>query len=151
MRTDNGTKYESNEFNYYCREAGIKRETTTAYTPEQNGVVKKKNRTIIEATRVMLHHQGLSKFLWGEAANTAVYVQNRSPHQVLDFKIPEEFFSGKKPYVSHFRIFGCLVYFHVPKEKRNKLEASGKKGTFVGYNENTKAYKIYKLVKEKLK
>lgn len=91
----------------------------------------------MEAIRAMLHDQGLPKFLWGEAASTTVYVKNRSPHQALDFKTLEEVFTGKKPNVSHFRIFGCSVYFHVPKEKRNKLEASGKKGIFVGYNENS--------------
>ena len=118
MRTDNGTDY---EFNDYCRVVEIKRQTTTPYTPEQNGVVERKNQTIIEATCAMLHDQGLLKFLWGEVANTVVYVQNRSPHQALDFKTPEEVFTGKKPDVSHFKIFGCPVYFHVPKEKRNKL------------------------------
>ena len=57
-------------------EAGIKRETTTPYTPEQNGVAERKNRTIMEAVRAMLHDQSLPKFLWAEAANIAVYVQN---------------------------------------------------------------------------
>ena len=74
LRIDNGTEYESNEFQNYCREAGIKRETTTPYTPEQNGVALRKNRSIVEAVRAMLHDQGLPKFLWVEAANTAVYV-----------------------------------------------------------------------------
>ena len=84
---------------------GIKRETTTPHTPEQNGVAERKNRTIVEAARAMLCDQGLPKFLWGEAANTAVYIQNRCPHSALDSKTPEEVFSGKKPDVSHFRIF----------------------------------------------
>jgi len=89
----------------------------------------------MEATCAMIYDQGLPKFLWGEVANTAIYVQNRSSHQALDFKTPEEVFTSKKLDVSHFRIFGCPVYFHVPKEKRNKMEASKKKGIFVGYNE----------------
>ena len=76
LRTDNGTEYESNEFKNFCREAGIKRETTTAYTLEQNGVAERKNRTIVEAARAMLCDQDLPKFLWGEAANTIVYIQN---------------------------------------------------------------------------
>jgi len=97
----------------------------------------------MEATCVMLHDQGPLNFLWGGAANTVVYVQNRSTHQALDFKTLEEVFTGKKPNISHFRIFGCPLYFHVPKEKRNKLEASGKKRIFVGYSENSKAYRIY--------
>ena len=149
LRTDNGTKYESNEFNDYCREIGIKRETTTGYTPEQNGVAKRKNRTILEVARAMLYDQGLPKFLRGEVANTAVYVQYRCPHSALDSKTSEEVFSGMKPNVCHFRVFGSPVYFHVPKEKRSKLDASGKKGTFLGYSETSKAYRIMCLVKEK--
>eukprot|EP00253_Pinus_taeda_P015860 PITA_15860 len=143
LRTDTGTEYESNEFNDYCREYGIKTETTTAYIPEQNGVAKRKNRSIIEATHAMLHDQGLPKFLWGEVANTTVYIQNQCPHQALDSKTLEEVFTGKKPDVSHFRMFGSPIYFHVPKEKRSRLDASRKKGTFVGYSENSKAYRIY--------
>ena len=74
-RTDNGTEYDSNEFNDFYREAGIKRETTTVYIPEQNGVAERKNMTIVEATRAILCDQGLPKFLWGEA-DTVVYIQN---------------------------------------------------------------------------
>ena len=113
------------------------------YTPEKNGVAERNNRTIVEATCAMLCDQGLPKFLWGEVVNTVVYVQNRCPHSALDSKNPEEVFSGKKPDVSHFRVFGCPVYFHVSKEKRSKLDASGKKGMFVGYSETSKAYRIY--------
>ena len=143
LTTNNGTEYESNEFNDFCREVGIKRETSVPYTPKQNDIAERKNRTIMEATCAMIYDQGLPKFLWGEAANTTVYVQNRSLHQALDFKTPEEFFTGKKPHVSHFRIFDCPVYFHVPKWKKNKLEASRKKGIFVSYIESSKAYRIY--------
>lgn len=143
LRTDNGTEYESNEFHDFCKEAGIKRETTTPYTPERNGVEERKNRTIMEAVCAILHDQRLPKFLWAEAANAAVYVQNRCPHQALGSKTLEEMFAGKKPDVSHFRIFGSPVYFHVPIEKMNKLGASRKKGIFVGYGENTKGYRIY--------
>jgi len=101
LRTDNGTKNESNEFHDFCKEAGIKRENKTPYAPEQNGVAKRKNRTIVEAVCAMLHDQRIPKFLWAEAANTVVYVQNRCPHQALDSKTPEEMFTGKKPDVSH--------------------------------------------------
>ena len=72
-----------------------------------------------------------------------MYVHNHTPYKVLDNKTPEETFSGEKPKVSHLRIFGCPVYIHIPKEKRTKLDPSGKKGIFVGYNENSKAYRIY--------
>jgi len=81
--------------------------------------------------------------LWAEAYMTTVYVQNRSPHQILKNITPEEAFTKVKPEIGHFRIFGCPIYLHVPKEKRSKLEPSGRKGTFVGYSESSKAYQIY--------
>jgi hypothetical protein len=65
------------------------------------------------------------------------------PHKPLEEKIPEEVFTGKKPSVDHLRIFGSPIYIHVPKEKRTKLEPFGKKDTFVGYSETSKAYRIY--------
>jgi hypothetical protein len=81
--------------------------------------------------------------LWGEAAMTAIYVQNISLNHILKDMTPKEAFLGKKPNVEHLKIFGCHVYFHIPKDKRNKLEPSGKKGIFMGYSESSKAYRIY--------
>jgi hypothetical protein len=89
-------------------------------------------------------------YLWGEAAMTTIYVQNISPHRILKDMTPEEAFSGNKPNVEHLRIFGCPVYFHIPKDKRKKLEPSGNKGIFVGYNESSKAYRIYILEQHKV-
>jgi hypothetical protein len=91
----------------------------------------------------MIHDQNLPMILWAEASMTAVYIQNRSPHKILRNMTPEEAFTGVKPEVGHFRIFECPVYFNVPKEKRTKLDPSGRKGTFVGYSESSKAYRIY--------
>jgi hypothetical protein len=88
----------------------------------------------------MIHDQSLPMTLWEEACMTIVYVQNRSPHQILKNITPEEAFTKVKHDIRHFRIFGCPVYLHVPEEKRSKLEPSGRKGTFVGYNESSKAY-----------
>jgi hypothetical protein len=99
--------------------------------------------TICEVARAMMYDQNFSLSLWAEAASTTVYIQNRCPHKALEEKTPEEVFIDKKPSVDHLRIFGSLVYIHVPKEKRTKLEPSGKKGTFLGYNETSKAYQIY--------
>jgi hypothetical protein len=76
---------------------------------------------------------------------TTVYVQNKSPHKTVRNMTPEEAFTRVKPEVGHFKIFGCPVYIHIPKEKRTKLDPSGRKGTFVGYSESSKAYRIYIL------
>jgi hypothetical protein len=143
LRSDNGGEYTSKEFMDFCAGEGIRRELTVPYNPQQNGVAERKNRAIVGAARAMLHDQGLPLFLWVEACYTAVYLQNRSPHMVVGSMTPEEAFSGKKPEVGHFRIFGCITYSYVPSEKRTKLEPMAKRGIFVGYSETSKAFRIY--------
>jgi transposase InsO family protein len=143
LRSDNGGEYTSKEFVNFCKDVGIKRELTTPYNPQQNGVAERKNRTILEAVKTMIHDQDLPMCLWAEATMAVVYVQNRLFHSALGLKTPEEMFTGKKPEVSHLKIFGCPVFIHIPKEKRNKLDPSGKKGIFVGYCEVSKAFRIY--------
>jgi hypothetical protein len=104
---------------------------------------RRKNRTFIEANKATIHDQHLPMIICAEASMTAVYGQNRSPHQILKNMTTEKAFTEVKPEVEHFRIFGCPVYLHVPKEKRSKLDPSGRKGTLVGYSESSKAYRIY--------
>ena len=99
----------------------------------------------MEAARAMLHDQELPMHLWTEAARTMVYVQNRTPHRVLENKTLEEVFSSKKLEVSLLRIFSCQAYLHIPKEKRTKLDSYGNKVIFVGYSESSKDYRIYFL------
>jgi hypothetical protein len=103
----------------------------------------KEKKTIMEAVKTMIHDRDLPMCLWAEAAMEVVYVQNRLSHSALGLKTPEEMFTGKKPEVSHLKIFGCPIFIHIPKEKRNKMEPSGKKGIFVGYCEVSKAFRIY--------
>ena len=104
---------------------------------------ERKNRYIVGAVRAMLHDQSLPFFLWAEACSTVVYLQNRSLRRVVGNKTPKESFTGKKPEVSHFRIFGCLTYSHVPSGKRTKFEPTAERGIFVGYDETSKAFRIY--------
>jgi hypothetical protein len=82
----------------------------------------------------MMHDVDLPMFLWIEACNTTAYILHWSYHRILKDKTPEEAFAGDKPKVSHFRVFGCLVYIHVHDEKRSKLDPSSLKGIFVGCN-----------------
>ena len=82
-------------------------------------------------------------FLWVEACNTTIYLQNKILHRLLEGKTLEEAFTGVKPEIKHLKIFDYLVYIHVPEEKRMKFEPSREKGMFVGYNETSKAYKIF--------
>jgi transposase InsO family protein len=143
LRSDNGGEYTSKEFMDFCSGEGIRRELIVPYNPQQNGVAKRKNRAIVGAMRAMLHDQGMLLFLWVETCYIAVYLQNRSPHRVVGSMTPEEAFSGKKPEVGHFRIFGCITYSYVPSEKRKKLEPMAERGIFVGYSETSKDFCIY--------
>ena len=99
----------------------------------------------MEAVKTMIHDQDLPMSLWEEAEKIAVYVQNQLSHSALGFKTPAEMFSEKKPEVIHLKIFGCPVFVHIPKEKRTKLDPSGKKGIFIGYCEVSKAFRVYIL------
>jgi hypothetical protein len=140
---DNGGYYTSNEFNNFCKEAWIKRELTVSYNHQQNGVMERKNRSIISSSMTLIHDQELAMFIWEMACNTKIYLQNMSPHRILGGKTPEEAFSGVKPNIGNLRIFGCTVYVHVLVDKRMKLEPFRKKGIFVGYNETSKDYMIF--------
>jgi hypothetical protein len=97
----------------------------------------------MEAVKAVIHDQDIPMHLWEEAARTTMYVQNRLSHSALGFKTPEKLFSRKKPEVRHLKIFGCPVFVHIPKEKRTKLDPSGKKGIFIGHCEVSKAFRIY--------
>ena len=115
--SDNGVEFTSSEFGKYCKEDGIKRELTIPYNPRQNGVAERKNRSIMEAMKAMIHDQDLPMYLWAEAARTTVYVQNRISHSALGNKTPEEMFTEENPEVSHLKIFGCSVYYTFPRRK----------------------------------
>ncbi|CAL2253823.1 unnamed protein product [Prunus armeniaca] len=91
---------------------------------------ERKNRTVVEMARTMMHEKKIPFKFWAEVVNTAVYLQNRSPTSALDNTTPFEKFSGRKPGVKHLRIFGSLCYIHIPSQKRHKLEETGEKGVF---------------------
>jgi hypothetical protein len=120
LRSDNGGEFTSEEFKEYCKEVGIKRELSTPYNPQRNGITERKNRAIMEAVKAMIHDQDLPIHLWAEATKMTMYVQNKSPHKVLENKTLEEMFSGEKPKVIHFRIFGYPVFLFTSLRKRGQ-------------------------------
>jgi hypothetical protein len=141
LRCDNGSEYINANLKAYCRDNGIKLETTVRYTPEQNGAAERLNRTLMDKVRPMLAASALPKHLWADAVVTANYVRNRSPVSGRD-KTPYELFYGSKPDVSNLRTFGARAYALTPKPLRNKLEDTSELGRFLGYPAGTKGYKI---------
>ena len=113
------------------------------YTPQQNGVAERKNRALKEMETCKMEENGLSPKLWDEAINCVAYVQNRSPHKALDGKTPYEAWSGHKPNVSHFRVFGSKAWARLHLEKRKALKTQIKESIMVGYIEYAKSYKLF--------
>lgn len=91
----------------------------------------------------MLFQAGLSKKYWADAVQTATYIQNRLPTTSFPGSTPYERWTGRKPMISHLRIFGCRAYIHIPKEQRRKLDYKARNMIFVGYIEGIKGYKVY--------
>lgn len=114
LRTDRGVEFTSNVFKEYCSMNGIKRQLTAAYTPQQNGVTERKNRTVMNMVRILLIEKDVPKRFWPEAANRTFYVLNRCPTSSMKEMTPEEDWSGLKPSVGHLRVFDSLAHAHVP-------------------------------------
>ncbi|GAU10233.1 hypothetical protein TSUD_417410 [Trifolium subterraneum] len=142
LRTNNGLKFVSEQFNEFCRKKGIKRHRTVAYTPQQNGLAERMNRTLLERVRCMLLGAGLPKSFWGEAVNTAAYLINRCPSTGIDLKTPMEVWSDKPTDYSNLKIFGALAFARV---KQDKLDARVVKCVFIGYPNGVKGYKLWKM------
>ena len=124
LRSDNGGEYLSSEFKDYPSREGIRHELTVPKTPQQNGVAKRMNRTLVEKRGSMLFYAHLPLKFWAEALSTAVYLRNRSPTKAVEDKTPYEAWSGDRPNVKHLRVFGCIAYAHVLKDERKKLDLS---------------------------
>ena len=150
LRTDRGGEYTSTEFEEFLQSAGVRHELTVPKTPEQNGVAERMNRTLVESVRSMLVDASLPHKFWAEALSTAVYLRNRSPTKAVDGMTPFEAWTGKKPSVSHLRVFGCKAFAHVPKDERGKLDSKAKKCILVGYGEETKGYRLYDPLKKRI-
>ena len=115
---------------------------TIQYTPQQNGVVERKNHTLKEMANCMLQSKGLSLFFWKEAINSANYIVNLTPTKVLKNITPEEVWISIKPDVSHFCVFGSEAWAHIPDAKHKALDPKSQKYIFVGYYEDVKGYRL---------
>eukprot|EP00253_Pinus_taeda_P022296 PITA_22296 len=143
LRTDKGGEYISKEFLRFCRENGIHKQFTARYTPQQNGVAERKNRTIMDMARSMLKAKNLPNDYWAEAINCATYILNRCPTKAVMNRVLEEAWSGRRQGVTHMKVFGCVAYAHIPDQLRRKLDRKGEKCLFIGYSEESKAYRLY--------
>ncbi|MCO5578866.1 hypothetical protein L7F22_032713 [Adiantum nelumboides] len=150
LRTDRGGEYMSGAFKDSLGKKGIKHQCTMPYTPQQNGVAERKNRSLMEMARCMLKAKSLPHKLWMEAVACVAHVLNRCPTRALKIITPYESWYDKKPSVSYLRVFGCLAYAHIPQQLRGKLDDKAVKLIFVGYSSGSKGYRLYNPATNKI-
>ncbi len=140
LRSDNGGEYLSKNFENYLKENGIESQTSTAYTPQQNGVAERMNRTLQDSMRSMLMEAKLSKQYWGYALKCAVFVRNLCQSTSTKRKAPFEMLTGEAPKLEKLHVFGCICYAHIAKELRSKLDPRAIRCIFLGYSEQSSGY-----------
>uniref|UniRef100_A0AAV1VCE7 Integrase catalytic domain-containing protein n=1 Tax=Peronospora matthiolae TaxID=2874970 RepID=A0AAV1VCE7_9STRA len=145
VRHDGAREFATNSLKAFYQDQGIEQQTTVPYAHQTNGTADRAIRTIVTIGRSMLHHAKLDKCFWAEAAMTAIYVKNRLPSPKVVHKTPFEIVYNLKPSVKHMRTFGCQTYILTPKENRLKWDPKARAGIFVGYEEVSKAYRVYDI------
>nr|GFB96522.1 retrovirus-related Pol polyprotein from transposon TNT 1-94 [Tanacetum cinerariifolium] len=143
IRTDNGIEFVNHTSRDYYEEVGISHETSVARSPQQNRVVERRNRTLIEAARTMLIYAQAPLFLWAEAVATTCFTQNRSIIRLRHGKTPYELLHNKLPDLSFFYVFGALCYPTNDSENLGKLQPKADIGIFIGYAPTKEAFRIY--------
>ncbi|GJS39678.1 zinc finger, CCHC-type containing protein [Tanacetum coccineum] len=149
LRTDRGGEFTSNEFTRYCKENGIARQLTAPYSPQQNGVVERRNRTVLSTTRSMMKAMKLPLTFWAEAVRHAIYILNRVPTRALVDKTPYEALYNRKPNLENLRIFGCTAYAKITIPHLKKLDDRSIPLVYLGVEEGSKAYRLYDPIAKK--
>jgi hypothetical protein len=150
LRTDRGGEFTAVDFAEWCTDRGVQRHLTAPYSPQWNGVVERRNQTVVGARRSMLKAMSVPAEFWGEAAMTAVFVLNRSLTRSLDGKTPFEGWYSRKPYVHFLRVFGCRAYVKETKPGLKKLDDRSRPMVMIGYEHGSKACRLYDPARKRL-
>ena len=127
----------------FCTRSCISQEFSALITPQQNGVVERKNRVIQEMARTMLHNKDMARNLWGEVVNTACHTVNKVYFRPCTKKTPYELWKERKPNVKYFRIFGSTYFILKDRENVGKFDSRSDEGIFLHYYSTSKAYRVY--------
>ncbi|KAJ9544402.1 hypothetical protein OSB04_024109 [Centaurea solstitialis] len=143
IRSDNGTEFKNATLDAYLTSIGISHNFSGAYTPQQNGVVERRNRTLVEAARTMLAYSGLPLTFWAEAVSTACFTQNRSIINKRFKKTPYHIINQRVPNVKFFHVFGCRCYILNNRDNLGKFDKKADEGYFLGYSLTSKTFRVY--------
>jgi hypothetical protein len=143
IRSDNGSEFRNNQVEEFLDEEGNKHELSAPYTFQQNGIVERKNRTLIEAARTMLDEYKTPDSFWPEAINSACHAANHLYlHKYLN-TTPYEIITGKKPIVHYFRVSRCKCFILNKKAKASKFASKVDEGFLIGYEPNQHSYCVF--------
>ena len=141
IRTDHGREFDNEiQFGTFCDKNGITHNFSAPRTPQSNGVVERKNRTIQEMSRTMLNEQNIPQKFWCHAVDNSTYILNRVLIRQFLNKTPYEIYRGKKPTLGYFRVFGSKCFILNTKDYLTKFDPKSYEGVFLGYSQNSKAY-----------
>ncbi|KAJ9556912.1 hypothetical protein OSB04_011526, partial [Centaurea solstitialis] len=143
IRSDNGTEFKNATLDAYLTSVGISHNFSGAYTPQQNGVVERRNRTLVEAARTMLAYSGLPLTFWAEAVSTACFTQNRTIINKRFKKTPYHIINRRVPNVKFFHVFGCRCYILNNRDNLGKFDRKADEGYFLGYSLTSKTFRVY--------
>ncbi|XP_042988400.1 uncharacterized protein LOC122316031 isoform X3 [Carya illinoinensis] len=144
LRSDNAKEYQSNSFTTYLSNKGIVHQTSCSYTPQQNGVAERKNRHLLDVTRVLLLHMHVPKHFWSDGILTTCHLINRMSSSVLNGSSPFSIlYPSSSPFSIPPKIFGCVCYVHNLGPGFDKLDPRATKCLFVGYSQTQKGYRCY--------
>ncbi|WVZ84911.1 hypothetical protein U9M48_031881 [Paspalum notatum var. saurae] len=144
LRSDNGSKFKNDRFKTFCHSEGLEHQFSSPYVPQQNGVVERKNWTLVEMARMMLDEHRTPRKFWAEAINTACYVSNRIFLRAALNKTSYELRLRRQPKVSHLRVFSCRC-FMLKQGNLDKFEPCSSDGVFLGYATHSRAYRVWLL------
>jgi len=150
LRSDRGGEFLSKLFAGICEEAGIKRQMIAPYSPQQNGVVERRNRSVMEMARSMLKSMKIPGKFWGEAVRHAVYLLNRLPTRPMGEQTPFEAMNGRKPHLGHVKVFGCLAHAKQTTPQLKKLDDRSQRLVYFGVEEGSKAHRLYDPVQKRI-
>ncbi|MCH87106.1 retrovirus-related pol polyprotein from transposon tnt 1-94 [Trifolium medium] len=143
IRSDHGGEFENSKFSEFCSSEGIEHEFSAPHTPQQNGVVERKNRTLQECARAMIHAKNLPYYFWAEAMHTACHIHNRVTIRGGTKETQYKLWKGRKPNIKYFHVFGSRCYILSDREQTRKLDPKSEEGIFLGYSTNSRAYRVY--------
>jgi hypothetical protein len=143
IRSDNRTKFKNSQIEGFLEEEGIKHEFSSLYTTQQNSVVERKNRTLLDMARTMLDEYKTPDRFWAEVINTACYSINRIYLHWILKKTSYELLTCKKPNISYFRVFGSKCFILIKRGRNSKFAPKAVEGFLLGYDSNTRAYRVF--------